>query len=167
LISPHALFYEASLLLLPIIFLIDSWRGDEFPVLGIRANRVHTVAVPARESIPGLTRGSRLKPTGAHDRLVLSPEGTSVTEPGNSFPGSSLSPNRRLILVCFFATGYLWLLGPLIGFQPLVMLPVIVAVLILKELAPWRRLGSTAAAWRLPIGVTWGESPNAPSGKRS
>jgi len=110
-VSPHALFYEAALLILPIIFLIDSWRGET-------------------------TR-------------------------------QSISPNQRLVLICLFASGYLWSLGPLLGFQLLAAVPVILAVMMWHELGLRLQLDQASDPWRFPLRVSWGESPNAPSGKRS
>jgi hypothetical protein len=171
-VNPHAMFYEASLLIVPIIFLIDSWRCEERYAPGNSSRMFYSVAVLARELIPGLSDGSRLKPTVAQDRLVLSPGGTSVTEPGVSTPGNAappkvLTPNQRLFLICLFGLGYLWPLGPLLGIHFFAVLPLVIAVLTWRELGPHVRLELSPGRWRLPVGVTWGESPNAPSGKRS
>jgi alpha-1,2-mannosyltransferase len=183
-LSPHALFYEASLLIIPILLVVDSWRGEAIEVSGRRANGLLAIARSTRESIPGLSDGSRLEPTGeprASYGLVLSPGGTSGSEPGNSVPGfssggagsgnnpntTSISPKHRLVLLCLFAFGYLWSLGPLLGFQPLAVVPLIVGLMAWLELPPMQRPGIKTVKWFQGLRFTWGESPNAPSGKRS
>jgi hypothetical protein len=78
LVSPHALFYEAGLLVLPVLALIDHW--------------------------------------GATGRLS---QRASMLALGGLFVG-----------------GQLWPLAEKIGFEPLAALPVIVGVLVWRELAP-------------------------------
>jgi hypothetical protein len=113
-ISPHAMFYEASLLILPIIFLIDA-----------------------------------------------------KTEKSQRDEGPGITPSLRYASICFFILGYFWPLGSLVGIQLLAVLPIVVALLIWRELRLDLRLKPRLDGWRLSLGVPWGESPNAPSGKRS
>jgi hypothetical protein len=143
-LSPHALFYEASLLIIPILLVIDSWRGAPADAL----------------VIPSEVEGS----DSANRTISQSQMPRQVRHDGKA---RALSPKHRLVLVCLFASGYLWSLGPLLGFQPLAVLPLIVALMAWFELPPMQRPGIKPVKWFQGLRSPWGESPNAPSGKRS
>jgi len=88
-VSPHALFYEAGLLVLPVIFLVDRWRA------------------PTETD------------TGQH----------------------GLGGRHALLLAGLAVIGIARALAPALPFEPLAVLPLIVAFLIWRELRPGRTPG--------------------------
>jgi hypothetical protein len=168
-LSPHALFYEASLLIIPILLVIDSWQGEAAGALVIPSGVEESVLSSEPGSRGRIPRQARNDGENTSRTRQPNIRGyfEELSNPGTAPSPNPLAPNQRLILVCLFASGYLWSFGALLGFQPLAVLPLFVVVLVWLELPQKQHLGMKTLPRPREPRNPWGESPNAASGKRS
>ncbi|MFL5761832.1 MAG: glycosyltransferase family 87 protein [Thermomicrobiales bacterium] len=166
-LSPHALFYEASLLILPIICLIDAWTRVDVDSHVIPS--ALTTATPSATP-PVIPNPSHVIPSEVEESVLshrVPWKGPRPRRAPHDVKAGRLSAQHRVILLCLFAFGYLWSFGGLIGFQPLAALPVVVGLLVWLGLPCNQRLTLGAVkSPHLPLS-SWGESPNVQPGKRS